>query len=241
MRYFANPSTEPVREAMRAGLIDAIHTPAQGNRHVDGATWCADNGCFGSGYPGDAAWFAWLQRLAHRAPSCAFAVAPDVVGDARATLERSAPWFEQIRSLGYPVAFVAQNGIEHIEIPWEEFDVLFLGGSAECVSCEYVRPADDRETERCPGCHRRLTEWKVGELAERLTAEAHRRGKRVHMGRVNTLGRLRRAIEMGCDSADGTTIARGPDKNLPLMLRWLRRLEIESDQLMLPIGGHYRG
>jgi hypothetical protein len=214
---------------MRAGLLDFIDTPAQGNKLIPGVTWCADNGCFGKGYPGDTAWFGWLQRQASDVATCAFAVAPDVVGDAEATLERSTPWLEPIRQLGYPVAFVAQNGIENTVIPWAKIDVIFLGGSAECVRCVWVRPADDRDTKRCPGCHRRLVEWKLGSIARRLTAEAKARGKWVHMGRVNSAKRFHYASLIGCDSADGTYIAKGPDINLPKMLRWLD----ESDQLPL--------
>lgn len=208
MRYFANPSTPRVRDAMAAGLIDCIETPKQGNRPVDGATWCADNGCFGKGYPGDDEWYAWLESNADRASMCLFAVAPDVVGDADATIERSRPWLPKIRALGYPAALVAQNGLElwgsarlvtngfpQSSIEWEEFDVLFIGGD---------------------------TAWKLGPEARAIVTEAKRRGKWVHMGRVNSEKRLRYADAIGCDSADGTYIAFGPDQNLPDVLAWLR-------------------
>ena len=52
-------------------------------------------------------------------------------------------------------------------------------------------------------------------------AEAKRRGKHVHMGRVNSLTRLRYADHIGCDSADGTYLVFGPDVNLPKLLDWL--------------------
>jgi hypothetical protein len=195
VRYFANPSTPRVRDAMATGLIDCIETPKQGNRPVDGATWCADNGCFGKGYPGDDEWYAWLESNADRASACLFAVAPDVVGDAAATLDRSAPWLARIRALGYPAALVAQNGLEDLEVPWDDFDVLFIGGD---------------------------TEWKLGRHARALTTEAKSRGKWVHMGRVNSEKRLRYADAIGCDSADGTHVAFGPDQNLPNVLAWLR-------------------
>lgn len=193
MRYFANPSTPSVRDAMSAGLIDCIVTPKQGNRIPDGAMLCADNGCFGKGYPGDDKWWAWLQGLP--AERVRFAVAPDVVGDADATMERSRPWLGRIRNLGMPAAFVAQDGLEDIEIPWSEFDVLFIGGD---------------------------TAWKLSGYARLIVAEAKRRGKSVHMGRVNSLARMRYAAAIGCDSADGTYIAFGPDINLPHVLGWVR-------------------
>jgi hypothetical protein len=182
---------------MTTGLLDCIETPGQGNRPVPGATWCADNGCFGKGYPGDEQWFAWLEANAYRADSCAFAVAPDVVGDAWATHLRSMPWLPKIRALGYPAAYVAQDGARANRLPWHAFDVLFIGGT---------------------------TSWKLGPTARALVFEAKKRGKRVHMGRVNSLRRLRYAQFIGCDSADGTFIARGPDKNLPKMLRWVENV-----------------
>lgn len=179
---------------MRAGLLDVIDTPKQGNTPID-APWCADNGCWGQGYPGDEAWYGWLQANAYRAATCVFAVAPDVVGDAAATIARSLPWLPKIRELGYPAAFVAQDGLEDLDIPWDDFDVLFIGGT---------------------------TEWKLSHHARDIVGAAKRRGMHVHMGRVNSLRRLRYADYIGCDSVDGTYIAFGPDENLPKVLGWLR-------------------
>lgn len=196
MRYFANPSTPKVREAMSLGLIDCIVTPAQGNRIPDGAWICADNGCFGKGYPGDDRWYQWVLELPLE--RVRFVVAPDVVADAAATMARSTPWLSRIRALGHKAAFVAQDGLEDMTVPWDDFDVLFIGGS---------------------------TEWKLGAHARDLIRQAKSLGKWVHMGRVNSLTRLRRAAQSGCDSADGTYIAFGPDQNLPKVLGWLRNVE----------------
>ena len=185
---------------MTAGELGCIVTPKQGNRIPDGAIYCADNGVFGKGYPGEDAWWAWLSSLP--AERCVFAVAPDVVGDAAATLAASMPWLSSIRGLGMPAALVAQDGLESLPVPWEEFDVLFIGGS---------------------------TEWKLGRHARALIADAKKRGKEVHMGRVNSAQRLRYAAGIGCDSADGTYITFGPDENLPKVLGWLR--EVHHPQL----------
>lgn len=185
---------------MSKGNLDCIVTPKQGNRIPEGAWFCADNGAFGKGYPGDDGWWRWLSTLP--ADRCRFAVAPDVVGDAEATMKSSLPWLPKIRSLGIPAAFVAQDGAETVGVPWDEFDVLFIGGS---------------------------TEWKLGEHARALVSEAKSRGKDVHMGRVNSAKRMRYANSIGCDSADGTFIVFGPDVNLPKVLGWLR--EINGDPL----------
>ncbi|HEY3718317.1 MAG TPA: hypothetical protein VGL39_27660 [Jatrophihabitantaceae bacterium] len=206
---------------MTAGLLDFIDTPAQGNVRIPGVPWCADNGCFSDAYPGDDAWFAWLARNAPDADTCRFAVAPDVVADAPGTLARSLPWLPWIRWLGYPAAFVAQNGLTPDGVPWDEFDVLFIGGLPECLPCGYIRPAREFKLKRCPHCDRRLAEWKLGAAARRLVREAKTRGKWVHMGRVNSRKRYRYAAAIGCDSADGTTLAQFPDATLPDVLSWV--------------------
>lgn len=195
---------------MVAGELGFIDTPKQQNRRPSGLTWCADNGCFGKGYPGDEGWLAWLRKHAHDSASCAFATAPDVVGDAVATLERSRPFLSRIRELGYPAALVAQDGLENLDVPWDEFDVLFIGGS---------------------------TEWKLGEAARHLCGEAKRRGKGVHVGRVNSARRYRYAAAsyetggMGADSADGTILTFGPDVNLIRVRSWLAEFQASQTGL----------
>jgi hypothetical protein len=197
--YFANPTKDAaVHEAMAAGVLGFIDTAGQGFRHMRaGTTWCADNGCFNDAKFDEARWWRFLQDNATDAGSCAFATAPDVLGDAQKTLNRSAPWLPRIRELGYPVAFVAQDGADQYPPPWGEFDVLFIGGS---------------------------TAFKLGPEARSLIAEAKRRGCRVHMGRVNSLKRYRYAEAVGCDSADGTYLIFGPTVNLPRLLNWVRDL-----------------
>lgn len=190
--YFANPCGTATADAMRAGRLGYIDTPAQGNRRTEGVTWCADNGAFSDRFV-ESKWWKFLQDNAHASSSCRFAVAPDVVGDAVATLERSAPWLARIRELGYPVAFVAQDGLEDLEVPWDDFDALFIGGS---------------------------TEWKLGPAAAAIAAEAKARGKWLHMGRVNSGKRYRYAASIGCDSVDGTYLTFGPKVNLPKLLAW---------------------
>lgn len=199
MRYLATPSGPDVRAAMSAGLLGCMTTPAQGNVIPEGALYACDNGKFGKGWPGYAPWFAWLTRTVARygAARCLWAVAPDVPFDAAGTLAESLPWLAHIRDLGIPAAFAAQDGCDQLGIPWDAFDVLFLAGS---------------------------TQWKIGPVAARLSEEAHARGKTAHMGRVNSRRRLQIADVYGCDSADGTFLAFGPDANLPQLLDWLHEI-----------------
>jgi hypothetical protein len=197
--YFANP-TRAARQAMLDGQLGYIDTPAQGNHRPAGVVWCADNGAFSDRWNADR-WWAWLQANADDASDCAFAVAPDVVGDAAATLERSRPWLARIRDLGYPAAYVAQDGWDPDVVPWDEIDALFIGGS---------------------------TEFKLGPVAADAAAEAKRRGLWVHIGRVNSLKRLRYAASIGADSVDGTYLTFGPDQNLPKLLGWLEALDADQ-------------
>jgi len=188
---------------MQAGLLGSIHTPKQGNKLPAKTVWCADNGCFGKGYPGDDKWLAWLGTYtAEERSRCLFATAPDVVGDAVATLVRSVPWLSAIRELGYPAAFVAQDGLENLVIPWDSFDVLFIGGS---------------------------TDWKLGTDVKNIVAVAVSKGKTVHMGRVNSYKRIRYADSIGCSTSDGTYISFGPDRNLPKALGWLEKLALANE------------
>jgi hypothetical protein len=160
--------------------------------------WAADNGCYSRGdrFRVDA-YLAWLAGLGYR-ETCLFATAPDVVADARATWERARYVLPVLRALGYRAALVAQDGVEAMRLDWATFDVLFIGGT---------------------------TAWKLSETAYALIGEAKERGKWVHVGRVNSLRRLRAASFAGADSADGTFLKVAPDINMPRMLRWLDVLQ----------------
>lgn len=201
--YLANPTGEPlVHQAMREGKLGFINTPLQGNALIEGVTWCADNGCFGKGYPGDAAWLRWLEKLADRSGDCLFATAPDVVGGGLESLKRSLPLLPPIRHIGFKPALVAQDGMVSSDLPWDDFDVLFVGGT---------------------------TDWKLSEAASELARESKRRGKHTHLGRVNSRKRLRFAKAVGYDSVDGTYLTFGPRVNLERLLRWLE--EVNADDL----------
>ncbi|MEU9019157.1 hypothetical protein [Actinomadura sp. NPDC048394] len=205
--YMTPPSTGPIRECIRSGGLGMIATPAQGNRIESGYWWCADNGVFGGAYPGDEAYLRWLASLRRHADRCLFVVAPDVVGDHAGSWSRSRDLLPVIRSLGFPAAFVAQDGAEreHSAWIWEEFDCLFLGGS---------------------------TEWKLGREAAQIARAASDMGKWVHMGRVNSARRYRyAATECWCDSVDGTYLTYGPDRNLPTVLDWAEQVDTMQECL----------
>jgi DNA-binding XRE family transcriptional regulator len=195
-----NKAVQAVAHEHSIGLLVTPDTARSLTRHIAGYPfWAADNACFNHPEDFDAdKYLAWLSTFPlEQRSSCLFAPAPDVVGDAVKTLERSAPVLPLIRSLGFKAALVAQDGLENLTVPWDELDVLFIGGS---------------------------TEWKLSPAARELSAEAKRRGKRIHMGRVNSFKRLKIADDFGCDTADGTYLAFGPTINLPRLLGWLNQL-----------------
>jgi hypothetical protein len=180
-----------------------------------------DNGVFSKTTPFNPDAFRRLLREVARRPEVRrkvrFTVAPDVVGDALATLKRAKEWLPEIRDMGLPVAFAAQDGLDDLQdrIPWDQLDVLFIGGS---------------------------TEWKIGQFTDErryyrwinLFREARQRGKPVHIGRVNSAKRLEIAhYGMSCTTVDGTYLAFGPDKNLPRLLSWLDRW---NQPWRLPLG-----
>lgn len=169
-------------------------TPQMGNApDLHSIEWAADTGCFAA--PERYVEAEYLTYLSHRPwKTNLFATAPDVVGNAEATWEKSRDVLPLIRSLGYNAAFVAQDGIEDMALDWWAFDCLFIGGS---------------------------TAWKLSQVAFDLSRDAKRRGKWVHWGRVNSLRRLRMARLAHADSADGTYIAFAPDLLLPKVCRWL--------------------
>lgn len=220
MRYFATASTKRVHDAMHADYLGQIITPAAGNALLDGPEWIADNGIYSNAYPGDTAYLMWLQSKAYLRSRCRFAVAPDVVADHEATMDRSLPMLPRIRRVIGRVAVCAQNGATPYNLPWDDLDAVFLAGIVECALCGYVPTLAELPATHCPSGHL-MTEWKVGDAAAAITREAKRLGKWVHMGRVNSEARLKRAIDMGVDSADGTYLAFGPDINLIRLLGWL--------------------
>lgn len=245
--YFANPvksEGDLVLKAMLNDRLGFIDTPEQGNTRPYGVVWCADNGLFSlsrvqKGIPWDEdGWWRFLVKHSRDAHYCAFATAPDVlnwhqnekgewycVGDAEATVEQGRRWFGRIRELGYKVALVAQDGLTPDMVPWDEIDVLFIGGS------------DDFKVGTAPPPRKRPLKLSGEPLGQpgclEVIREAKRRGKWVHIGRVNSQCRYRFAQMVGADSADGTYLTFGNTnkaENLPKLLGWIDEAENRPDR-----------
>lgn len=177
--------------------IGRLLTPRTGNSvdSIEGLPWAADNDCFNRF--DEHRFRLMLERIKGHRPL--FVTAPDVVGDAPATLDMFGQWEPIIHAYGLPVAYVLQDGQEQLDMPWSRIDALFIGGS---------------------------TEYKLGDKVRWLIREAKWRGKWVHMGRVNSNQRLSYARDIGCDSADGTGYSRFPDANLPAAMQLLKEEQI---------------
>jgi hypothetical protein len=195
--YYANPCSEEVKKAMSDGLLGFIDTPKQGNKHVPGADWCADNGCFSSKWESDK-WWKWVTKFE---PTMRFACCPDVVGDWDATRKLYDLWSDKMRAEKLPVACVAQDGAVIEEIDWENISCVFIGGS---------------------------TEWKLSPDSEKIIRHANKQKVWAHVGRVNSLRRIRWATQTGADSVDGTHITFGPTTNLKKVLKWLEIVNSEQ-------------
>ena len=143
-----------------------------------GTRWMMDNNQF----TGDFTFYRWMSQLIkyHKyRDTCLGIPIPDEVGDALATLQMFGQYYAGVRDLGYPVAFVSQNGITPAITPWDLFDVLFVGG-------------DDAH--------------KLGPEAGLMIAEAKNRRKWVHVGRVNSYQRITQFWM--ADSVDGSGLIR---------------------------------
>jgi hypothetical protein len=199
---FVSGATKTLRELNRPDRLGILLTPDAGNavpRH--GAIFAADNSAFSNWSP--ARFCTMLGRIAGK-PGCKFVAAPDIVADARATAERFRVWQPVLQELGLPVALVLQNGQEHIGVPWDRIDAVFVGGD---------------------------NAFKMGRAAASIVREAKARGLWCHMGRVNTRQRFRYAYELGCDSVDGSGFSRFPDTKIPMALRWLEELDRQPSLL----------
>jgi len=128
-----------------------------------------------------------LEYLMPQKDRCIFVVSPDVVGNHAETLSLWHEWYPVISSMGFPVAFVGQDGLVIDEVPWNQMDAFFVGGTDQ---------------------------FKDFESAEAIRiAQGH--GLWVHIGRVNdSQSRLRYCLSIGADSIDGSAYAFKPTKML---------------------------
>ena len=107
-----------------------------------------------------------------------FVCSPDIVGDARRTLELFDQFYDEISPL--PVCLVLQDGIGDFSIDWDRVDAVFVGGSDA---------------------------FKVSNEAFNACKAAKMLDKWVHVGRVNTAQRVSNWMGLA-DSIDGSGISK---------------------------------
>ena len=145
-----------------------------------GIWWCLDNGVFTHKFNLEK-WLEQIKSLIPNQSKCLFIVIPDVVGDSKKTLAQFMRYRQMIK--GFPVAFVSQDGIKNIDVPWDDFDCLFVGGTDE---------------------------HKLGKEGGWIINEAKKHGKWVHIGRVNSPNRILKFWQ--ADSWDGTHLGFMPSE-----------------------------
>lgn len=186
MIMLVSGATATVRDYPTVG---ELILPAAGNSpdslRLEIGRWAMDNGAYSEFDV--ASFMAMLQRFTGR-KGCLFVSCPDVVGDAHATLEQWPFWSKVIRAAGFRPALVLQDGMLASEIPWRQVGAVFVGGTDA---------------------------WKFSERARELCAVAKSRGLWVHVGRVNSQGRINQAYSMGADSFDGGQYSMFPAIRIP--------------------------
>lgn len=161
---------------------------------IEGRWFGSDNDAFHGRFQ-EATFLRHLARLVPFRSRCLFVAAPDVVGDANATLALFPRWRHVIEEHDFPVAFIAQDGQEGLPLP-ENANWLFLaGGNA----------------------------WRERHGAA-LIGQAHALGYwGVHVGRVNSARRMQGCVALGVDSCDGTYLRyTGFERGLRDVERWAR-------------------
>lgn len=150
--------------------------------------WALDNGCYTAYRPEKI--LKMLEKW-QGLTGCLFAVLPDIVGNHEQTKILARAWLGTYQRLGYPIAFVCQNGCTVSDIFYDSIDAVFIGGD---------------------------TEYKESNYAMTISREAHKRGLWVHWGRVGGLARFERIQKHGwIDSFDSSGFCIYP----PKIKKWL--------------------
>lgn len=182
MAYASRTGTRRNLAVMRECGWRILVTPAE--QRTEGFPYALDNGAWtsrpGQGKEWDEAAFV---RLTERLGTCAdFVVAPDVVASGLASLRLTEAWLPRRVGVARRRLVAVQDGMTTADVrPMLGPSVgIFVGGS---------------------------TAWKLSTM--RAWGElARERGAYLHVGRVNTIRRIRLCQDAGADSFDGTSVSR---------------------------------
>lgn len=155
----------------------------------------ADNGAF-SGLD-EEAFTSMLEKYQKEQVPLEWVAAPDKVCDAKTTFKLFDIWSPIIKKFGFNRALVLQNGITWSD--WLKYkpktQAVFVGGN---------------------------TEFKFSSIVSRIIQDASRNGMPCHMGRVNSLKRIKYSISIGCDSCDGSGFSKWPDTHIPKAVEFIK-------------------
>ena len=165
----------------------------------------ADNGAF-SGLNAEA-FTLMLLRYWQAEVKLDWVAVPDVVGNASETFRFYGKWEPIVRGFKFPRSLVIQDGMGFDD--WlayrKSIDGVFIGGS---------------------------TGFKLSRFVRTVVYDARSLGIPVHMGRVNSMRRIRYAIDIGCTSCDGSGFSKWPDTRIPKAVRWIRKTLEERKTLL---------
>jgi len=156
---------------------------AKGRLRTEGMPYALDNGAWWAwryGHPFDVA--AFMRALDRLGAGADWIVVPDILAGGKRSLDFSLSWLDVLRAYGRPLLLPVQDGLEPGDVlPHLRAELgIFVGGS---------------------------TTWKLDTLS--AWGETARRARcYLHVGRVNTVRRVRLCAAAGADSFDGSSVAR---------------------------------
>ncbi len=210
MYLFVNGATKTVDKFQGHEHLGRLVQPRSWNNLEDlansGMPYGADNDAL-KGIDPLAIVKMWSALAKVKNDNLKFVTAPDAVemtedgphGDWNGTLWMWKGWKKSLKDLGLPAAIVTQDGASVDTVPWDDIAALFIGGS---------------------------TAWKFSKTSALLIRVAAHRGKWVHVGRVNSMKRLRYLDGLPVDSFDGGQFSMYPDTYIP---KYLDRLTVKQE------------
>jgi hypothetical protein len=203
MKLLISGASKTVSKYSHNPYIGQLMTPQAGNSYRFDIPTAADNAAYSNW--DECKFIMMLDSLIGK--ELLWVSSPDVVGDAIATSELFDKWWVEIKQKrNLPISLVLQDGQEWIGLPdYDAFDAIFIGGT---------------------------TGFKLGKYVRYSITKVKDMGKQVHMGRVNSFERLKYAMDIGCDSIDGTSMSMYPDVYIP---KFLKFIEQYKRQEVLPL------
>lgn len=179
--------------------IGQLMTPQSGNKYREDMPVGVDN-CAYSDWD-EQKFIRMIDSLAGK--KVLWVAAPDFLGDARVTSVLYDKWYQEIKvKRNLPIAYVLQDGLDEIGAPYYPYDAVFIGGT---------------------------TEFKLGGYVRYFVNAAKQHGKLIHMGRVNSFERMKYAIDIGCDSVDGSGFSIEPDRKIAVFLKMIEQYKQNQD------------